>query len=209
MKTKKLTVLFAVLICTFSSFASDIRFGGGYTKVSLQEGNHSVILSDKAFAITEDVNLSADSIELYGDNYEIVKCNGNVKVEEPEKGIYLSCPKLVYDRDESELIADGWIEIDDTENEVQLSCAWLDYNQNTSVMLLQIRAKIVKDTDNGLLTCTADSIEYNAEKQTVTLRGSSKVVWGEDTYSAMVITVDLETEDVTLHGSISGEVNGK
>jgi len=208
MKTKRITALIFAVVLTSCLFASEISFGGGYTKVSLQDGNRTVLLTGTAYAKTEDVSLEADSIELYGSDYETVKCTGNVKVVEKEKGITLTCPKIIYNRVDEELVADGWIEIDDTEHEVKLSCAWLDYNQKTSEMLLQIRAKIEKDTDSGLMTCTADSIEYNAEAQTVTLKGSAKVVWGEDHYNASIITVDLNTEDVTLHGFISGEVNG-
>lgn len=209
MKIKKAVLFLVVILVSSCLFASEITFGGGYTRVSLQDGNHSVLLSGSAFADTGDVRLESDSIELYGDDYNTVKCTGNVKVEERENGITLESPKLVYDRDEEILMADGWVEIDDTEHEVKLSCAWLEYNQKTSIMTLQVGAKIVKDTDDGLMTCTADSIEYNADSQMVTLKGKSKVVWGQDTYSASIITVNLDTEEVTLHGSISGVVNGK
>lgn len=189
-------------------FASEITFGGGYTKVSLQEGNRSVILTDGAYVNTKDIQLTADSIELSGDDYNQLKCKGKVKIIESARGISMSCPIISYDRSTEEIIADGWVEIDDTEHEVRLSGAWLEYDKNASVMTLQIQAKIVKETSSGLMTCNADSITYNANEQTVTLKGGAKVVWGSDTYKASIIIVNLESEEVTLHGTITGEVNG-
>lgn len=189
-------------------FASDITFSGGYTKVSLQDGNHTVTLSEEAKVETEEIMLCADSVELYGPDYCYVSCKGNVDVTEKERDIKLSCTNLFYNRNDSTLLSNGWIEIEDVNNEAQLSGSWLEYSTDTSIMKLQIQAQINKNTDSGLLSCTADSIEYDADNQKLILKGYSKVSWGDDHYEASMIIVDIDTEDITLHGSISGEVNG-
>ncbi len=211
MKVKNKMFLFLLLLFFFSSsvHASNINFSGGFTKVSLQDGNHTVTLSDPANVDCEDVSISADTIDLYGTDYNYVKCTGNVVVREEKRNITMSCPMLVYNRSKEELLSDGWIEIDDTQHEVKLSGAWLEYDKNNGIMLLQMQATIEKDTEDGLMTCKADSIEYNSDNQTVTLKGSANVIWGDDTYKASIITVNLDTEEVVLHGSITGEVNGK
>lgn len=209
MKTKPifLILLFAI-ICLSPLAAGEITFSGGFTKVSLQDGAHTVTLSNPAKVKYNDVSLEADTIDLYGKDYNYVRCTGSVRILEEERNISLSCPSLVYNREKEELLSDGWIEIDDKEHEVKLQGAFLDYNKGDALMLLQIRAQILKDTDDGLMTCSADSIEYNSDKQTVVLKGSAKVTWGDDTYRASLITVDLDTEDVVLHGSIEGTING-
>lgn len=211
MKVKNKTILFLSLFLFFSAsvHASNINFSGGFTKVSLQDGNHTVTLSDPAKVDCEDVSISADTIDLYGTDYNYVRCTGNVVVREEQRNITMSCPMLVYNRSKEELLSDGWIEIDDTQHEVKLSGAWLEYDKDKGIMLLQMQATIEKDTEDGLMTCKADSIEYNSDNQTVTLKGSANVIWGDDTYKASIITVNLDTEEVILHGSISGEVNGK
>lgn len=208
-KTKKLYITILIsLFFTLPLFSKQISFSGGYTKVSLQEGNRTVVLSNPAKVSSEDVQLNADTIELYGKDYNFVRCTGNVSVIEANKNISLKCPLLLYNREKEELLSDGWIEIEDMEHEVKLSGSWLDYDKNNALILLQIRAKIEKNTDSGLMTCTADSIEYNSNSQIVTMKGSARVVWGDDSYTASVITVDLENEEVSLHGSITGDVNG-
>ncbi len=211
MKVKNKSVFIVLIIALFTPclFASNISFSGGYTKVSLQDGNHTVTLSDPANIVCDDITISANTIEMYGTDYNYVKCSGNVLINEGRRNISMSCPIMVYNRGDEELLSDGWIEIDDKEHEVRLSGSWFEYDKNKGIMLLQIMATIEKNTDDGLMQCKADSIEYNFETQTVTLKGSAKVNWGDDAYNASIITVNLDTEEVILHGSISGEVNGK
>lgn len=211
MKNKKylVTLLFFIsLFSCFTCFASDIRFSGGYTKVSLQDGNRTVELSDGAKASTDTINIEADKVFLYGQDYRYTDCTGNVKVRETEHNLEVKATSLFYDREQESLLANGWIEIDDAENEAQLSGAWFEYSINDRIMVLQMKATIIKNTERGILSCKADSIEYNAEKQTLELRGNADVSWGTDSYKASYILVNIDTEEVVLQGSITGEING-
>lgn len=196
-----------VLVCP-SVLASEISFSGGFTRVSLRDGDRRVELSDSAKAATDNVSIQADRILLYGNDYRYVECTGNIQAEEKEHSLKISSSNIFFDREEETLLSDGWIEIEDTEHEAKLSGSWFEYSMKTSVILLQMQAGISKVTEKGLLTCSADSIEYNSDEQTLSLKGNAKVSWGSDNYRASYITVNIDTEDVTLHGMISGEVNG-
>lgn len=208
MKNKVLLVAFLfILSCSFC-FASDIRFSGGYTKVSLQDGNRTVELTGGAKASTDSISIEADRVFLYGEDYRYTDCTGNITVHETEHNLEIKATSLFYDREDESLLSNGWIEIDDTENEAQLSGAWFEYSIKNRIMVLQMKASIKKVTERGMLTCSADSIEYNAEKQTLELRGNADVSWGSDNYKASYIMVEIETEEVILQGSISGEING-
>ena len=188
--------------------ASEISFSGGYTKIDMQQGNRRVILSGGARVSTETVELTSESIELYGENYRSVTCSGDVRCTESEKGISFTSPDLIYDRTEGIVRSDSWIEIQDTEHEVALSGAWFEYDMGRSFMKLQMMAKIIKVTDEGLMVCRADSIEYDGELNTVSLKGNANVTWNNDTYKAAMIVVDLNTNAISLYGTISGEFNG-
>ncbi len=209
---KKTIALTAILcLCMFFCpflFASEITFSGGFTRVSLRDGDRRVQLSDSAKAATDNVSIEADKILLYGKDYRFVECTGNIRAEEKEHSLKISASNIFFDREEETLLSDGWIEIEDTEHEAKLSGSWFEYSMKTSVILLQMKAAISKVTDKGLLSCSADSIEYNSDEQTLSLKGNAKVSWGSDNYRASYITVNIDTEDVTLHGMISGEVNG-
>lgn len=210
MKTYRRAVL-TIIILTLSLFslaASEISFSGGYTRIDMQEGNRRVILSGGARVSTDSVELTSESIELYGENYRYVTCSGDVRCTESDKGISFTCPDLIYDRTDGIVRSDSWIEIQDTEHEVALSGAWFEYDMGRRLMKLQMMAKILKVTDEGLMVCRADSIEYDGENNTVSLKGNANVTWNNDTYRAAMIVVDLNTNAISLYGTISGEFNG-
>lgn len=211
MSRKLFTMVISVVFILFTPAlisASSISFSGGHTSVSLQEGNRRIELSGGASVSTDNIEITSDLIELYGDDYNYVRCTGNVNIKETSRDISLACPSLLYDRTSELLISDGWVEIEDLSHNAKLSAARFEYNTKTSVMKLQMRARMEMDTDNGILTCTADSIEYNADEQTATVKGFANIVWGDNSYKASMIIVNIETEEITLYGSISGEVNG-
>ena len=206
MKKVFLVLLLAMLLTPL--FADEIRFSGGYTRVSLQEGNRSVELSGGAKASTDSIEIEADRILLYGPDYRYTDCTGNITAREKEHSLEIRATSLFYDREEESLLSNGWIEINDTENEAVISCSWFEYDINSRIMILQMKATIEKVTDRGTLKCSADSIEYNADLQTLSLRGNADVTWGSDSYRASYITVNIDTEEVVLQGSITGEING-
>lgn len=202
-----LTVSAILILAGLTLFASEISFSGGYTKVSMQQGNKSVTLSGGAKVSTDQVDLSADSMKLYGENYRYVTCTGNVQANENENGISFNSPDIFYDRQTGEIRSDSWIEIQDTKNQVSLSGAWFEYNMKTSIMKLQIMARIVKIAEEKLMICRADNITYDGKENMVTLRGNANVEWKDDTYKAAMIVVDLNTNDISLYGTISGAFN--
>ena len=103
MRAQRKTMLCFLMICMFylcilPLYASDITFSGGYTKVSMQEGNRSVSLSGGAAVSANGLSISAQEIKLYGTDYRYVDCTGKVSAVDSERGITLQCPGLFYDR---------------------------------------------------------------------------------------------------------------
>ncbi|MBR2281972.1 MAG: hypothetical protein IJ863_05050 [Spirochaetales bacterium] len=203
-----ITILALLAFAALPLAADTISFNGGYTKVDLQEGRKSVTLSGGASVTTDQVDLTSDSISIYGENYRYVNCTGNVSAVEKEHGISFRSPTLFYDRANGKVTSDSWIEIQDNENQAALSGAWFEFDMQRRFIKLQMMARVIKVTDEGLMVCRADSIEYDGENNKVSLKGGATVSWNDDTYSAAMITVDLDTNEITLYGSISGEFNG-
>ena len=199
MRERRKTMLYFLMICMFFMcttplYASDITFSGGYTKVSMQEGNKSVSLSGGALVSANGLSISAQEIKLYG--------------VDSERGITLQCPGLFYDRQTGEIVSDGWIEVQDETNDATLSGARFEYDTNSTLIKVQMMARVVKNTDDGPMICRADSIEFDNSNQTVKLKGNANISWNGNVYKAAVITVDLSDYGITMEGEISGEVNG-
>ena len=171
-------------------------------KLSMKE------LSGGAKVSTPTITIDADTITLSGEGYTNVRCSGNVILNDTSRGLSVKTVNLYYNRTDETVISDGWIEIEDTQNEAKLSGGWFEFNKESSSMTLQMHASIEKNTDSGLLSCKADSVNYNSDKQTLELKGNAAVTWGDSTYNASFIKVNIETKEISLQGSISGEING-
>jgi lipopolysaccharide export system protein LptA len=86
--------------------------------------------------------------------------------------------------------------------------AYLSYSRSEGMLKLQIAAKLLRHTDSGPMVCRAHSIEYDREAMRLSLIGNSEVTWKGDIYRSSVTTVDLETDEIVMEGSIEGTVNG-
>lgn len=188
--------------------AEPLTFSGGYTQVVRSASGQRIVLGEGAAVDSGNLTLSAQAIELYGEDYSMVKATGSVSVYEKDRQISLQCPSVFYDRTSGLLTADGWIEIQDTRNEAVLSGAYMEFNVTSGLLLLQMQASMHKATSKGLLKCEAQSISYDSEKRTLVLSGSAVLEWDKDIYQASMIRIDIDKEEIQMDGWVTGTVNG-
>ncbi len=185
-----------------------ITFSGGYTKVKLQEGREVITLSGGAVVSVGSMRLSAEAIEISGNDYRYVRCNGNVSVVDQDLGIQISSSQIYYNRLDELIVIDGWVELQDRKNEVIASCAWLEFNLHDGIMKMQMRVRLLKHTDKGSMVCNADNVIFDRDGETLALSGGASVYWNDDRYEASMITVDLKTDEIVMDGAIKGTVHG-
>lgn len=209
MKRTSIAILALVTICLASAWAGDeISFSGGSSFVSLQEGSRSVRLSDGARVSVDTLVISADSIVLEGDDYEEVTCQGAVVISDEERGLTIRTTRLIYDRTSERLLIPTWCEISDRSNELVATCAALYYDMDEEVLELQMRVSLAKSTSDGIMNAKAEKVTFDRNASTLVLSGGADVDWNGDRYSALIVTVDLEGERISLSGQIGGTVHG-
>ena len=205
-------ILFSLVFCAIAplsaEMAKEITFTGGYTKAVMKEGRQSIILSQGAAVHVGSILFEADTIELSGKDSRYLAGSGNVRITDSERGLSITSSTISYDRENEQIIIDGWVEIQDLRNEVIASGAYLAYGQDIGMMKLQIAAKLLHHTESGPMVCRADSIEYDRVNQRLALYGNSSIYWKGDIYEASMTTVDLETEEILMEGTIKGTVHG-
>ena len=189
--------------------ADSISFSGGESSIVLRDGRESVVLSDGASVTVGTMGISADSITLTGDGWRYVTCSGHASVVDEERGISILTSSIWYDRTEERILISSWYEVNDTENGVTATGASMEYLLSEERLQLDKDVTLLRDTeDNGIMRCTAESVIFSRSSNTLQMRGSASVVWGGDRYEAEVISVDLDTESITLDGRIRGTING-
>jgi lipopolysaccharide export system protein LptA len=188
--------------------AQEITFKGGFTRAVMREGQETIMLTQGAIVELGSIRLEAENIELMGPNSRYLIGTGAVKIGDSENNITITSNTVSYDRELELLLVDGWVEIQDLDNEVIASGAYLSYNRQEQVMVLQIAAKLLRHTDSGPMVCRADSILYDRSNKLLSLIGNSTIRYKGDTYEASSTTVDLESDEIVMEGSISGSIHG-
>ena len=205
---KKITVLLALILTVNVLFSAPVTFSGGYSKVSLKEGRRSVSLTGGATVSAEGMVITADSVTLTGDDYDVVECTGTIEIKAEEKGLSIKTTALYYDRTAERLLISAWCEVSDSVNELEAGAGAVSYDLRNEVLSLEMAARLMKATDSGLLSARAERITFDRGADTLTLQGNAEVEWNRNSYRAKLITINLTTEEIRLEGRIEGEVHG-
>ena len=196
---RKLILILSLVLSSTLLFADNITFSGGSSSVVLRDGRENVVLSEGASVAVGSMEIQADTITLSGDDWRYVTCTGNASVIDPERGISIRTASIWYDRSEERILISSWFEVDDTENEVTATGASLEYLMNDERLQLDKDVSLLKNTeDSGIMRCSAESVIFARTSNTLELRGSATVDWDGDRYEAEVISVDLDTDSISL-----------
>ena len=205
---KHLILTTLIALFTLPLIAEDISFQGGSTRMNMQQGSKTVLLENSAEVQAGSILLRSNTIELYGEDFRYVRCEGDVFLQDEERGISLVTSSLLYDREKETLLIDSWVELEDTNNQVTASAARMEFFLKDGIVLLQVQARLLKHTDDGPMVCRSDYMTFDRDKEMLDLKGRESLVWKTDTYEAQTITVDLKTEEIRMEGSIKGTIHG-
>ena len=206
--TRRALVATSLLLAVPALFSAPITFSGGYTRMQMAEGARQIVLSGGADVSADSLQLHADTISLRGDDYGLVTSAGNVTVTDDTQGLTVTSPAIAYDRTRKQITIHSWVEITDMQNRVGASAGNLLFDMEEGTMELESHVRLVRTTERGTMVCRADRVLFDRDGQKLSLSGTATVQWDGDTYQAHAITVNLDTEEITMDGSIKGTVHG-
>lgn len=201
-KVISLAIFLLVISCVY---AEKIVFSAA--SMSGQTGNSSSTTSLKgdAYVKTETMEIQADSIEMSGEDYRTISAKGNVKGSNTETHMDFTCDELSYDRETKIAILQGNVNLTDTENDVKAQAQIIEYNQETDLAILQIKINLTQK-DN---VCTGSYAIYHKNEQLLEISGNAQVKQKDDVFRAQHITLDMDTQDITLGGNVKGTVTDR
>jgi lipopolysaccharide export system protein LptA len=195
------TVLVLLLLAP-SLWAQTFTFQGDRMETVLAKGKERTVLTGNAEVQTEDNLIRADRVELYGDDFRYVDCEGNVRIVNEEKGIEVTCHKLFYNRQEKVVRVRGNVVMLDEKNEVVVKGGFLENWEDSDETVVQIGVRILKED----LVCRSEYARYQRQEDKLELSGMPVVNWKGDEYRALKIYIDLNTDTIRLEGDIRGKV---
>lgn len=199
-------ILVLLIFLSISLSAAPVSFSD--SKVSLKEGRKTVNLTNNAMVSAEGMEITADEIVLAGDDYSQITCTGAITIKDEEKGLLIKTSNLFYDRVAERLIISSWCEVSDSINELEASSFSVVYDLKNEILSLEMSARLLMNTDSGILNARAEKITFNRSENTLVLAGNASVDWNNNSYSSALLSIDLDSEEIRLEGKIKGAVNG-
>ncbi|MDR1950399.1 MAG: hypothetical protein LBQ38_13495 [Spirochaetaceae bacterium] len=195
------SLFFAAVLCpplrgdTFT-FKADRMTGGRAS------GREITVLSGNAEVRSDNLLLRADRIELQGQDNQFIDCAGNVWGLEEEKEILFQTDRMRYDRKLKIARLEGNSSLEDRKNEIVAKGRFIEYDDEAEITVFQISVRLFKDN----MVCRSEYAVYRRTEKLLDLSGFPVVYKKSDEFRADRIRVDLDTDDVTMEGSVSGSI---
>jgi lipopolysaccharide export system protein LptA len=180
--------------------AETFTYSGDSVRATLAKGSERAVLTGHATVRSEDVLISADEIELLGEDFTVAIATGSVHVADARRGIDLVSSNLWYDREAKIARIRGSAEMADLENEIVVKGGYLEDRDKEGLTIVQIGVRIFRKD----LVCRSEFAKYWRDKKILELTGMPWVSRKGDEYRATKITVNLDTEEIVLEGNVQG-----
>lgn len=181
------------------------EFFGDRTTVTLTEDRERTVLEGNAGIRSEDLVIEADRVEIYGAGFRYAVAIGNVELVDTKREFTLSSERLRYDRDSENLQAEGSVVLEDERNAITVRGGFLEYRSDEELMVVQAAVRIYGED----LETRSQLARYRRDTEVLELSGVPEVRRGEDDYRAMRIVIDLDRDEVTMHGRVSGAIGSR
>ncbi|MBN2509716.1 MAG: hypothetical protein JXB03_05540 [Spirochaetales bacterium] len=185
-------------------------FSSDSTKATLSQGKEETVLSGNARIISGSTEIAGDYIRLFGTDFQYALGDGNLTIKDEQQGILIRSQSLFYDREKEITRVKGYNEMEDFKNELVVKSNFLEnHGKGTNITYIQIGVRILKAAEDGEMICKADFAIYYRDTSILELTGTPEVTWKGDTYAASKIVINLDTDEITLEGNVSGSVQQK
>jgi lipopolysaccharide export system protein LptA len=196
--------LFLLVLFPLSSYlyADVFTFKADHMSGSRASGKEMMVLIGNAEVHSDSILLRANRIEIQGKDNDFIDCSGTVWGFEEEKNIIFQSDRLRYDRKLKIARLEGNATLEDRQNEVVAKGRFIEYNDKTEIAVFQVAVRLFKEN----IVCRSEYAVYRRTEKLLDLSGFPAVFKKKDEFRAERIRVNLDTEDVTMEGTVSGSV---
>jgi lipopolysaccharide export system protein LptA len=203
--------LYAVLLLPIGSLAGvplgadTFTFKADRMSGGRASGKEITLLTGHAEVQSDNLVLKANHIELQGEDNQFIDCSGDVWGMEEKKNILFQTDRLRYDRKLKIARLEGNSTLEDKENNIVAKGRFIEYDDQNEITVFQISVRLFKDD----MVCRSEYAVYRRQAKLLELSGFPVVFKKKDEFRADRIRVDLDTDDVTMEGSVSGSIKEK
>jgi lipopolysaccharide export system protein LptA len=194
--------VFALLCAAAAAGADTFTFKADQMSGNRASGKEITVLVGNAEVQSDNLLIRADRIEIQGDDNQFIDCSGGVTGLDEEKQISFRTDRLRYDRKLKIARLEGNSTLEDRKNEIITRGRFIEYDDETEVVVFQIGIRLFKDD----MVCRSEYAVYRRQEKLLDLSGYPVVFKKDDEFRADRIRVDLDTDDVSMEGTVSGSI---
>lgn len=198
----RIAVFFCFILVSYTAGADVFTFRADRMSGTKAIGKETTILVGNAEVRSDSLLLKANRIEIQGDNNQFIDCSGGVWGMEEEKNILFFTDRLRYDRKLKIARLEGNSTLEDRKNQVVAKGSYIEYDDRAEVTVMQVAVRLFKDD----MVCRSEHAIYRRNEKLLDLSGFPVVFKKDDEFRADRIRVDLDTDDVTMEGAVSGTI---
>ncbi len=195
-------IIFILILVSSPVFCETFEFSSDSFSTVMARGREYTVLSGNAQIISDSTVIKSGKIELYGDEYKYAQCSGRVEMEDNEKGLRIAADSMLFNRKDDITRFEGGIVLEDLKNEVIVKGSYMEYSGDTETVIIQVGVRIFKDD----MVSRSEFARYIRDDDILELSGLPLVFWKGDEYKALKITINLDTDEIFLEGSVSGTI---
>jgi lipopolysaccharide export system protein LptA len=199
---KSRVIIFCLFFAAVFTGADTFTFKADKMSGTKAMGKEVTILVGNAEVRSDNLLLRAEKIELQGEDNQFIDCTGGVSGIEEEKEIFFQTDRLRYDRNLKIVRLEGNSSLEDRKNELVARGRFIEYDEEAEVTVFQISVRLFKDD----MVCRSEYAIYRRDEKLLDLSGFPVVYKKDDEFRADRIRVDLDTDDVTMVGAVSGTI---
>ncbi len=181
-------------------------FSSDKTSIVMTRGKEKTVLSGRAHLTSDETDIHADRIELFGKDMRYAVCTGNVTAVDTSQGIRLKAQNMFYDRDKKRLVIKGYAEMVDQKNEVVVKGNYFENTSEDDITVIEIGVRILKVSEDSTLTARSEFARFDRKNNFLELSGMPVVFKDDSVFRATRITINLDNDEIKLFGDVTGTV---
>ncbi|PIE97944.1 MAG: lipopolysaccharide transporter LptA [Treponema sp.] len=195
-------ILIGMFMATAFAEKTKIEFSADNMTGSIINDNADTTLSGNAVVKTDDLNIKGETIKLTGKDFRYITASGKVQGENQKEEFSFQADLIKYDREQKTAEFFGNVQFSDKKNEAVLNADYAHYDENTETLILRFNVSITQKETK----CNSFFATYRRKESTLDLVGKPCVEKEGDVFNAQRIIINLDTEEISLEGKVSGSV---
>lgn len=198
-------IVLAVLLTVAPAGAAQqtLTFSADRTQSVFAEGRERIELRGNARVESDEFLITAEEIEIFGEEQRYVRSTGGVIVYDSENDMYLTSAEFFLDREGNFLRANGEAYMEDRPNDLVVKGGTIQNWDDLDLTEISVNVRILGED----YTARSQFARYRRESETLELSGTPEIFWKGDEYRATRIRIDLANDEIDLVGDVRAVVS--